>query len=302
MSREGDLIQMGIIPDLDGSIRINDRIYARNLLTPKGDVYYVDKLVTSSGTGKSWSRAYKTIAEAITVVNAAIDWSASPWATGAIILIAPGVYAENLTSLPYGAIMIGAGHDMRDGQIGTKIKPASGSPVNVGACINTRFINIGFESADTSAAFDADILNNCMFQDCYFTGPAETSTMAACIVTKDAVMNKIITCQFSCADKGIDVNYADGGDSFSHNLIKDCVFDQIDTAGIEISTNLVGPSSKVIGCSFFGGGVTMTDAIKDNVSIIDVAWCAGESTNGFGGSGTTCRSVNASYNNGALVT
>jgi hypothetical protein len=298
MSVFGDLIKAGISSDGANIDIFSGTLQARNVWVPKGNVYYVDKDRSASGSGLSWSTAFKTIAEAITVMNARITWSNSPWAEGDICFIAPGTYAENLTSLPYGCMLVGAGHDMRDAQFGTKIKPASGSPVDVGAAINSKFLQIGFESADTSAAFDADILNNCMFQDCYFTGPAETSTMAACIVTKDAVMNKIFNCIFSCADKGIDVNYADGGDSFSHNKIIDCMFDQIDTAGIEISTNLVGPSSLVKGCSFHGAGVTMAIAIDDNSAILDVDWCTAESTSGFSG----CRSVNGSYNNGALVT
>ena len=298
MSWKGDLLKAGISSDgIDVDI-FQGKLTARNVYVPVGNVYYVDKRVTSSGNGRSWSQAYKTIAEAVTVMNGRIDWSESPWAKGDICFIGPGVYAENLISLPYGCMLVGAGHDMRDGQFGTKIKPAAGAPVDVGACINSAFVNIGFESPGTVAAFDADIMNNNLFQDCYFTGPAETATIAACIVTKDAVMNKLIRGQFSCADKGIDVNYADGGDSFSHNLIKECVFDQIDTAGIEISTNLVGPSSKVIDCCFFGAGQTMSIAIDDNSAILDVAKCFAESTSGFSG----CRSVNGSYNNGTLIT
>ena len=213
-------------------------------------------------------------------------------------MIGPGSYAENLTSVPHGATMIGAGHDVRDAQLGTKIKPASSSPINVGAAVNIAFVNLGFEAADTSACFDAEILNNCKFQNCWFSGPAETYTTAAGIVTLDAVMNRIMDCIFSCLDKGIDVNYADGGDSFSHNKIMNSFFDQIDTAGIEISTNLVGPSSIVKGCSFHGAGTTMGTAIDDNSAILDVSWCDAESTSGFSG----CRSVNVSYNNGSIVT
>ena len=260
--------------------------------------FYVNKRLGSSGDGLSWTTAFKTITEAISAVNGRINWANSPWANGDEIWIAAGTYAENLTSLPYGAKMFGYGFDMRDGQLGVKIKPASGSPVDVDSVINSYFELIGFEVADTSAIFDAAIMNNNTFNWCYFTGPAETATAAAGIVTNDAVMNRILNTQFSCMDKGIDVNYADGGDSFSHNLIKDCIFDQIDTAGIEISANLVGPSSKVIGCDFFGGGQTLGYAINDAVACLDVSRCNAESTSGFNG----VRSVNGSYNNGALVT
>ena len=297
MSVIGILRKHGINIQANGDMTLSGDVYAQNLYGLSGNVYYVDRTVTSSGSGTRWANAKKTIAEAITVTNARIGWSNSPWANNDIIVIGPGTYAENLTSLPHGCIVIGAGPDLRDAQLGTKIKPASGDAVDVGAVINAAFINICFETTSTSDCFDAAIMNNCTFLNCRFQGPAETST-ANGIVTNDAVGNHIINCEFSCLDKGIDVNYADGGDSFSHNWIKDSVFDQIDTAAIEISTNLVGPSSKVTNCFFFGGGATMSYAIDDNSGILDVAGCNAESTSGYDG----CRSVNGSYNNGALVT
>ena len=280
---------------LGTEVVIDKPLIARNIWTTHSNVYYVDKRVTSSGNGRSWTYAYKTIAEAIAVMNARIDWSETPWAVGDICFIGPGSYDENLTSMPYGATLIGAGHDMRDGQQGTKIAPSTGDCVDVGAMINTRLINIGFIAPASKDCIDAEIMNNNMLEGCYLSGPAETQT-ARGIVTNDAVMNKIVGCQFSCLDKGIDVNYADGGDSFSHNLIRNDVFDQIDSAGIEISTLLVGPSSKVIGCDFFGGSATMLYAIDDNSGILDVSRCNAEASNGFDG----VRSVNASYLNGSL--
>ena len=248
MSDFGRMLNVGIDPlGKAGAIEFFEKnVIARNLWTPVGNVYYVDKRVTASGNGRSWDTAFKTIAEAITVMNARIDWAVSPWALNDICFIGPGSYAENLTSLPYGCTLVGAGHDRRDGQLGTKIAPTTEDAIDVGAAINSAFINLGFIAPASKDCFDAAIMNNCLFDNCYFSGPAETAT-ANGIVSSDAVMNQIIGCQFSCLDKGIDINYADGGDSFSHNLIKDSNFDQIDSAGIEISTNLVGPSSKVVG-------------------------------------------------------
>jgi len=298
MSFKGQLLRAGIHTD-GKNIAIPEGILtARNIVSPVGNVYYVNGLMSSSGSGSSWSNAYKTIAEAIAIVNARIDWGASPWATSDIINIAAGSYDENLTSMPYGAIMIGREFDMKDAQIGVKIAPTAGSPVDVGSCINTAFYNIGFHSTTTYAAFDAEILNNVLFDGCYLSGPVETQTAAAGIVSLDSTMLRVLDSQFSCLDKGIDINYADGGDKFAHALIKGTIFDQIDTAGIEISSNLVGPSSKVIDCYFFGGGATMGYAILDGSTLIDVAKCFAESSSGFSG----VRSVNGSYNNGALVT
>lgn len=298
MSWRGQMLKSGISSDGSNIDVFRGTVTARNVFNPFGNVYYVNKGMATSGAGTSWTTAYKTIAEAITVTNARIDWAASPWAKSDVIIIAPGSYDENLTAVPYGCIMIGAEFDMKDGQIGVKIAPSSGSPIDVASAVNISFYNIGFHSTGANPVFDAEILNNVLFHGCYFTGPVETSTAAAGIVSKDSVKLHVIDSIISCCDKGIDINYADANDSFSHALIKGTIFDQIDTAGIEISTNLVGPSSRVIDCYFFGGGVTMGYAINDLSGILDVAKCFAESTNGF----SNCRSVNGSYNNGSLVT
>ena len=262
--------------------------------------YFVD--VTNGNddsNGLSPSSAKATIASAITAINARVDWSASPWSNHDVILIAPGTYTENLTSLPYGATLYGLGLDLRDAQNGVKIKPATGAPVDVGTCINTAFYNINFETAETDAGdpcFDADICNNNQFINCRFSGPAESAT-AVGFVTKDAVANKFLDCEFDCLDKGIDVNYADGGDSFSHNLIRDCRFTQIDTAGIEISTNLVGPSSIVERCVFAGAGQTMAIGVDDNSGILDLVDLYITATDPV----DSCRSANGCYGNGSLL-
>lgn len=263
-------------------------------------VYYVDsKYGNTVNDGLTRENPLSTIASAITKVNARIDWTASPWAGHDVIVISPGTYAENLTSLPYGATVVGLGHDLRDGENGVKIKPASGAPVDVGACINTAFYNITFETADTTAAhacFDADICNNCLFYNCRFSGPAETAT-AVGFVSKDMTGNRFIDCEFDCCDKGLDVNYADANDGFNHNLLRDCRFTQIDTAGIEISTNLVGPSSIIEHCIFVGAGATMAIGIDDNSSIVDVINCFITATDPIQG----CRSAEGCYGNGVLL-
>jgi hypothetical protein len=262
--------------------------------------YFVDGAHGSdSNDGRTPETALDTIAAAITKMNARINWSASPWARRDVLIIAPGTYAENLTALPYGCTVYGLGLDLRDAQNGVKIKPATGAPVDVGAVINTAFYNIHFETAETDAGdpvFDAAICNNCQFINCRFSGPAETAT-AVGFVTNDAVGNKFIDCEFDCLDKGLDVNYADAGDSFSHNLLRDCRFTQIDTAGIEISTNLVGPSSIVQDCLFLGAGQTMAIGVDDNVGLLDLVRCYITATDPVQG----CRSANACYGNGALL-
>ena len=260
--------------------------------------YYVDGLEGNDGSsGEYPDEAFKTIAQAIAVVNARIDWTASPWATGDIIFVAAGTYAENLTSLPYGASLIGLGHDTRDGENGVKIKPASGSPLAADSVFNSYFENIGFESVDASKAFDAAIVNNNIFMNCRFSGAPETHNCAAAFYTSDAVSNRWINCDFNCAAVGFDVAYVDGGDSFSHNEFVDCRVHQCTTAGIRTSTQLVGPSSLVRNTVIFGGGQTMAIGIDDNSGILELSRCDITATDPVEG----CRAANGCYRNGKLL-
>lgn len=271
-------------------------------VTIGANYYFVDgKNGNNSYSGLTSDQAFLTIAQAVSVINAKINWSHTRWATCDVIVIAPGVYAENLTSLPYGGILYGLGWDTRDAQFGVKIKPASGVPVDIDSAINSAFLNIGFETAETGASarvFDATTINNCLFNNCWFSGPAESYT-AVGIYASDCTRTKWINCEFTCGDVGMDIVYVDGGDGFNHCLIKDSRFHQIDTAGIRVSANLVGPSTLITRCDFHGAGTTMGIAVDDNAGgILDVSWCSAESTSGY----TNCRSVNASYNNGTLIT
>ena len=262
--------------------------------------YFVDVNNGSDGNdGLSPATPKATIAACVTIMNARIDWSDSPWARRDVLVIFPGTYAENLTSLPYGCIMYGLGHDLRDAQNGVKIKPATGAAVDVSACINTAFYNIHFETAETDAgdrAFDAAICNNNLFYNCRFSGPAETAT-AVGFYTNDAVGNKFLDCEFDCCDIGFECAYVDANDSFSHNLIRDCRFTQCDTAGLKMSTNLVGPSSIVERCVFAGAGQTMAIGVDDNAGILDLFDLLITATDPIQG----CRSAGGCYGNGALL-
>jgi len=137
--------------------------------------------------------------------------------------------------------MIGVGHDTRDAQLGVKVKPASGAPVAASTMVNTYVENMGFESPDSSKAFDVTVMSNCVFKNCRFSGAAESQTCAVAFEVSDAVCNRWINCDFTCAAVGFDIVYVDGGDSFSHNEIRNCRIHQCTTAGLRTSTNLVGP-------------------------------------------------------------
>jgi len=263
---------------------------------------FVDKLVTASGSGGSWEAAYKTIAEAIAVSNAAIDWTASPWAPRYEIHIAPGSYAENLTSLPHGAAIIGHGDAWdADGEKGVRIKPAAGSPVDVGAFVNGKIVNVNFEAADASRVFDATILNNVQIEHCRFAGPPEATTALAGIYTSDSVMLTVRDSRFEYLDCGIDFVYADGGDSMTRCLIDSNYFIYISEAGIRISLLLVTPASRICRNIIGGGGQTLAIGIDNNVGT-PIVHCDGNiisATNGIEGY-TTGTYVGGNYCNGVL--
>jgi hypothetical protein len=290
MTTFGDLVyQLGGVPVAQGlPLQINTKYW------------FVDGANGSDGNdGESAATPLATIAAAITKMNGRIDWSATPWAKRDVLIIAPGTYAENLTSLPHGCTVYGLGHDLRDAQNGVKIKPATGAAVDVSAVINTAFYNIHFETAETDAgdrAFDAAICNNCLFYNCRFSGPAETAT-AVGFYTNNATGNKFILCEFDCCDVGFDAAYVDANDGFNHNWLYECRFTQCDTAGLRMSTNLVGPSSIVERCVFVGAGQTMAIGIDDNAGILDLVQCHITATDPVQG----CRSANGCYGNGSLL-
>ncbi len=263
------------------------------------NIYWVDGANGSDGNdGLAWDRAFATIAKAVTTMNDRISWSATPWANRDIMIIAPGTYAENLTSLPYGCTIIGLGHDVRDGQNGVKVKPASGDPVDVGALINTAIYNVGFESPGTGAAFDADICNNNYFEGCFFTGAAEATTAVYAFITTDLTKTTFKNCWFCNADYGAYFNYTDANDKVAYLLMEDCLITGCDTAGIYTHANLVGPHSIVRHCTITGSGQTLTKGIDDNAGVIDEMFNAIEATTAVEG----VRSSNGSYGNGVLLT
>lgn len=265
----------------------------------KSKIYYVDvNNGSDTDVGDTPGTALATIAAATTLANARIDWSESPWARQDTIVVFPGTYAENLTELPYGCNVIGIGHDIRDAQNGVKIKPASGAPVVVTSTINTLFRNISFESPDTTAAFTSTNLNNCLFENCMFTGPAETATMVGALVCSDLTKTTFRNTWFCNADKGFDINYADGGDKLAYLLMENCYFTGIDTAGMEISADLVGVHNMVNFCHFLGASQTMATGILDNIATINANGCYFDCTDAVNG----VLSANGCYMANALVT
>jgi len=273
-----------------------------NILRHNSYAYYVDSRYGSdNNSGRSPGRPFATIEAAITEVNARTNWSNSRWANSDVIYIAPGSYAENLTSLPHGATIIGLGDSFdADGENGVRIKPATGSPVDVASLVNAKIQNIKFESADASIVFDAAILNNVQLIHCVFSGAAEATTSVAGIYTLDSVMLTVRDCRIMYVDCGIDFVYSDANDSVTRALIEGNYMTYMSEAGIRVSANLVSPGSMFVDNVICQGSASLAIGIDLNhTNTIGIYKNVITATDGIEGD-TTGAYVGGNYCNGVL--
>ena len=232
--------------------------------------------------GDSPESPFSTIAEAITRANAAINWSNSPWGPRHTIWIAPGLYAENLTSLPYGCNMIGLGDAFDlNGERGVTIKPTSGYPYDGTSAINMRLQNICFESPDTSACFRVQNLNRCIIDHCIFTGvPGTPTTVYGLRVwdetnadgSGDMTGTYIKDCVFQVLKNGLHIETDNGSSKqASGNIIEKCYFRGITEKGIYFHADCV-PSYTIINHCIIGDlGTTLALGIDDDTDKVSIA-------------------------------
>lgn len=192
-----------------------------NIMPSSGRTYYVDKWNGSTTSdGLSWNTALSTIAAAITKVNARIDWSNYPKAISTIY-IAPGVYAEQLTTPPFDCRMIGLGIPGTDQC--TEIHPASGSPL-AGTALGLYLKNIRFEAEGAIPILDFGIVGSTIIEDCEIM-PGSTYTATHGISTETASHLIVRRCMFgSGSGKMTHGIYAAGGADkyFHHCTVEDC--------------------------------------------------------------------------------
>ena len=270
-------------------------------------VYYVDGLNGSTAsTGLDYDAPLSTIAAAVTKMNANIDWSATPWAVGDILVISPGVYEENLTSLPYGCTIIGLGDAFDlNGERGVTIKPESGKPVDVTSCINSRIHNICFESPDTSTAFEVDDLNRTIISNCLFSGLPGTSptTVYGLRVIKDMTGSRISNCVFQVFNNGIHITTDNANEKqASGDIIENCYIRGCDTTGIYFDANCVPSMTVINNCVIGDGSTTLALGLDDNSGKVMVTNTMFEATACDPASADGDSSYNHCYLNGALIT
>ena len=212
-----------------------------------GKIFFVDKkngLDTNSGL--SWDEAVKTIAKAIALSNASIDWGGDPWLVDNYIIIAPGLYKENLESVPHSCHVIGLGVPGTDTAV--EIHPDTGKAIDVETAVGVHFYNIRFECHGAINLIEFGICNNVIFEDCEFN-PASASVKAA-ISTENSAYLTVKNCKFTSGshlftfDYGI---YTSVNGNFFHNaLIENNIFDGIKATGTAILIKNQCTSSKTV--------------------------------------------------------
>jgi len=264
-------------------------------------IFYVDKGGSDAFDGESPDKPLLTIAAAITKMNARINWSNSPWARGDTLVIFPGVYAENLTSLPYGCAMIGLGdHYDANGERGVKIKPASGAPFTGTSVINMRMQNIWWESADSTQVFNVANFNRNVFIDVHFQGlpGASPTTVKGFNCSNDHTGSKMLGCTIYQCVQGFYIDVA-APKQIVGSYWEDCHVGGCTTSAFYSVTGNTPAFSVLKRCVLGDNSATCTNPFYDGDSALQAVEChfIGTTITPATGSGK----YSGCYHNGTLV-
>lgn len=194
--------------------------------------------------GTNWETPYNTIAYAITRNNATLDWSPDQgqwWGQNNYILVAPGKYEEELTSVPYACTVIGLGSciDYPSTEGCVSIYSDSDSVIDVASIVATTFKNIMFEcSASSEVNVQTDIMNNSAFINCRFHTNVEDLTTHLQIgdMTRSTIRNCVFSSGTTHAATAINVGAGSKTTMFG-SLIEDCIINAA-TAGIVVDSTV----------------------------------------------------------------
>lgn len=270
----------------------------------EGKVYHVNQDSGSNNfDGLSPETPFATIDKARTVMGTRVEWTDSPWAQKDTCYIYPGVYDENITSSFYGMNFIGLGHWWdANGEMGVKIKPSSGSPIDVTSIINCTFQNIWFESPDTSPVLQVDNCNRNIFSRCHFQGlpGASPTTTKGFEVVKDLTGNIFQDVTIWQCRNGF---YLDTDNANSKQIVgtifRDCIVGGADQKAFYVEDNCNPAFSFLIDCILGDNSVTCAEPIDDNTSQMTCVRCylTGTTITPATGSGK----YQQCYHNGSLV-
>ena len=207
----------------------------QNLAVPitQTKVYYVCK-GGNNVDGLSWETAFTTIEAAITAHTAyAATLPSAERNINSYIIIAPGIYDENITSLPFSCTMIGLG--IRGTDKATEWNTTTGACI-AGTVSGMRLINIRFEAGGAFDLLDFNIANNVEILNCDFQ--CKDNLNKAAISTENSGNLTIRNCRIgtngiTTFEYGI---YATGGANkyFQNAVIENNVIEGLDAAGTGI--------------------------------------------------------------------
>lgn len=242
-------------------------------LLTAGNIYYVSKAGNSTD-GKSWETAFSTIAAAITASNATIDWSGNE--EDNYILIAPGTYAETLTTIPFYCHMIGLGvGTLANSGMSVRIEPASGVAMS-GTALGLHLYNIAFVASGAVDILDFGICNDVLIERCMFA-PGDGDVVNG-ISTENSDGLNIRDCKFKSGLGGgagmtKAMSFAGGADKYLHNaLIENNIISGLDATGtgIYVASDCTGTESIIRkNTVYLSGAGTGIDDNSDDVLIID---------------------------------
>lgn len=268
-----------------------------------GNIYYVDGDDGDDDyDGLSWSTAVETIQAAIDLSNATIDWSATPKHYN-VILVKPGVYAEELTPAYY-CVIIGMG--VRGTDTAAEIHPATGSCIT-GTFLGTVLFNLRLEVNEAShPILDIGICNNSRIENCEFALGANVAGVNA-IDTDNCTHLVVKNCDFTSGqlqNLAYGAYHRGGADKFAHNVryINNRIWaatggiyiaDTCVASGALIQRNMIHVDGTGTGVYDAGYGYSL---VVDNDIVVDGAGDALNHAGGTGGDLLNNRTmVNGSY-------
>lgn len=232
---------------------------------PQGLVYYVDGShpdASDNNDGTDPNEPKATIQSAITASNATITWANTPPYEGQNwIVIAPGVYAENLTP-PYYCKMIGLGN-CNGGDVCVNVEPATGSCI-AGTGLGLHLFNIRFTCNSAAPVLDFGVFNSCIVENCMVVdGNPGLATVLLDIT--GAGGSKIINCNFTYTASAPPIGIRSTGNFFDCQIVG-CKIAAA-TTGIDLSTGgLFGNTLIAHNYIYDGTGGLLATGIDDSTT------------------------------------
>jgi len=232
---------------------------------PQGLVYYVDGShpdASDNNDGTDPNQPKATIQSAITASNATITWANTPPYEGQNwIIIAPGVYAENLTPAYY-CKMVGLGN-CNGGDVCVNVEPTTGSCI-AGTGLGLHLYNIRFTCNSAAPVLDFGVFNSCIVENCMIVD-GNPGLATVLLDMTGAGGSKIINCNFTHTASSPPIGIRSTGNFFDCQIVG-CKISAA-TTGIDLSAGgLFGNSLIAHNYIYSGGAVLLTTGINDSVT------------------------------------